>query len=122
MNTSIEKSTFHDVILASLADPVDGDTILGNVEAILPIVRAEAAESAKQSHLTEKLNDAFMRAGVYRAGFSKMRGGPELTLEQQTRMVELVANVDGGSAWNCAILAATGFYAGRLGDDAFAEL
>ena len=112
----------HDAILASLAAPVDGAAILRNVEAILPIVRAEADESSRIGHLTETLNEAFIRAGIYRAGFSRARGGPEMPLVQQTRMVELVAGVDGGCAWNVAVLAATGFYACRLGDEAFAEL
>lgn len=112
----------HEAILASLAAPVDGTAILRNVEAILPIVRAEADESDRLGRLTDRLNEAFMRAGIYRAGFSKARGGPEMPLAQQTRMVELVATVDGACAWNVAVLAATGFYACRLGDDAFAAL
>lgn len=122
MTTSMDTAAVHAAILASLSAPTDGAAILRNVAAILPIVRAEADESDRLGHLTPKLSDAFMRAGIYRAGFSKTRGGPELTLEQQTRMVELVAHVDGGCAWNVAVLAATGFYACRLGDAAFAEL
>lgn len=112
----------HDAILASLDAPVDGAGILRNVEAILPIVRAEADESARLGRLTDRLNEAFLRAGIYRAGFSRARGGPEMPLAQQTRMVELVASVDGACAWNVAVLAATGFYACRLGEEAFAEL
>ena len=112
----------HDAILASLAAPLDGEAILRNVEAILPIVRAEADESARLGHLTDRLNQAFLRAGIYRAGFSRVRGGPEMPLAQQTKMVELVATVDGACAWNVAVLAATGFYACRLGEAAFAEL
>ncbi len=45
-----------------------------------------------------------------------------MPLAQQTKMVELVATVDGACAWNVAVLAATGFYACRLGEEAFAEL
>lgn len=112
----------HDAILAALAPPVDGAAILRNVEAILPIARAEADESYRLGRLSDRLNEAFQRAGIYRAGFSRARGGPEMPLAQQTRMVELVATVDGACAWNVAVLAATGFYACRLGDAAFAEL
>ena len=117
-----DMSGMHEAILAGLSPPTDGAAILSNVEAILPIVRAEADESTRIGHLTDKVHTAFMRAGIYRAGFSKTRGGPEMTIEQQTRMVELVARVDGGCAWNVAVLAATGFYACRLGDEAFAAL
>jgi len=117
-----DMSPGHDAILAALSSPVDGAAILRNVAAILPVVRAEADESYRLGRLTDRLNDAFMRAGIYRAGFSKTRGGPEMPLVQQTRMVELVAGIDGGCAWNVAVLAATGFYACRLGGAAFAEL
>lgn len=122
MTKAMEMTAVREAIMASLAAPVDGEAILANVEAILPIVRAEAAESARLGRLTDALNAAFMRAGIYRAGFAKRRGGPEMSIAQQTRMVELVARVDGGCSWNVAVLAATGFYAGRLDDAAFAEL
>jgi len=102
--------------------PTDADAILRNVDAILPIVAAEATESAGIGHLTDTAHEALLRAGVYRAGFSRRRGGPEMTLEQQTLMVEKIATVDAGASWNAAILAATGFYAGRLDDDAYSEL
>lgn len=106
----------------TLLPPDDAESIMRNVRAILPILEAEAAESASIGHLTATAHDAISRAGVYRAGFARRRGGPELSLEQQTLMVEIIATVDAGAAWNAAILAATGFYAGRLNDDAYAEL
>lgn len=108
--------------LPPLREPVDGETILANVEAILPILEAEVEESERIGHLTEPAKQALLRAGVFRAGFARRRGGPEASLVQQTRFVEMVARVDGGLAWNAAIIAATGFYAGRLPDDAYAEL
>lgn len=106
----------------ALRAPVDGEAILANVEAVLPILREEADESARIGHLTERANRALLEAGAYRAGFARHRGGPEMSLVDQTRMVELVARVSGGVAWNACVLAATGFYAGRLGDEAYAEL
>jgi alkylation response protein AidB-like acyl-CoA dehydrogenase len=109
-------------VTTALREPLDGDAVLANVRAILPIIEAEAAEGERIGHLTERANAALLRAGVYRAGFARRRGGPELSLAQQTRMVEMIATVDAGTSWNAAVLAATGFYAGRLGDAAYAEL
>lgn len=107
---------------ATLREPVDAAAILANVEAILPILAEEAAESSAIGHLTDRANAAILAAGVYRAGFPSRAGGPEMSLTDQTKMVELVATVDGGLSWNVAILAATGFYASRLSDGAYAEL
>jgi alkylation response protein AidB-like acyl-CoA dehydrogenase len=105
-----------------LREPIDADAVLENVESILPILDEEAQECSRIGHLTDRASAALRDAGVYRAGFARHRGGPELSLVAQTSMVEMVARIDGGIAWNAAILAATGFYAGRLGDAAFAEL
>ena len=110
------------LLAPQLLDPVNAAAVLDNVEAILPILREEAEPSSVLGHLTDRASDALRDAGVYRAGFARHRGGPELSLVAQTQMVEMVATIDGGIAWNAAILAATGFYAGRLGDAAFAEL
>ncbi|MGA1837265.1 hypothetical protein VD659_10075 [Herbiconiux sp. 11R-BC] len=109
-------------LLASLLPPLDSAAILANVEAILPIVAEEADASSALGHMTERMGAALQAAGVYRIGFAAHRGGPEMHLTEQTRLVEMIAAIDAGIAWNAAILAATGFYAGRLGDDAFAEL
>jgi alkylation response protein AidB-like acyl-CoA dehydrogenase len=109
-------------LLAALQTPVSASAILANVETVLHLVDEEGARSAAQGHMTERMGEALRTAGVYRMGFAAHRGGPELTLTDQTRVVELIATKDAGIAWNAAILAATGFYAGRLGDEAFAAL
>jgi indole-3-acetate monooxygenase len=103
-------------------DPVSGAAILANIEDLLPIVSEEADGSSLLGRMTPRMGDALLRAGMYRVGFARHRGGPEVPLSEQTAMIELIARRDAGIAWNAAILAATGFYAGRLGDAAFAEL
>jgi alkylation response protein AidB-like acyl-CoA dehydrogenase len=45
-----------------------------------------------------------------------------MTLADQLDIIAQLARVDAGSAWNAAVLNATGCYAGRLGDEAYAEL
>lgn len=112
----------HDDIQADLVAPTDGDAILSNVEKLVPLAAEEAEPSNAQGYMTARMKEALRRAGTYRVGFSASRGGPQVSLEQQTRMVELFARVDASLAWNLCILQATGFYASRLGDQAFAEL
>ncbi|WP_166661037.1 hypothetical protein [Paractinoplanes brasiliensis] len=102
--------------------PATAADILANVRALTPVVREEAEATNAQGFLTDRMREALRTAGAYRVGFSRRHGGPEMSLTDQTRMVEAVATADAGIAWNVAVLAATGFYAGRLGDAAFAEL
>lgn len=108
--------------VADLEPPRDGAAVLRNIERVLPTVAEQAAECERIGHLTDELRDLLTATGAFRAGFAKTRGGPELSLVEQTRMVELVARSDAGVAWNVAVLAATGFYAGRLPADGYAEL
>lgn len=108
--------------LARMRPPVDAAAILHNVEAVLPIVEEEAAPSNAQGFMTARMGHAFAATGAYQVGFSRRRGGPQVSLVDQTRMVEMVARRDASIAWNVTVLAATGFYADRLGDEAFAEL
>lgn len=119
---TIETTSELDEIIAGLEPPTDGPAVLRNVEKVLPLIADEASECERIGHLTDTLRDVLVASGVFRAGFAKRRGGPELTLVEQTRMVELVARVDAGVAWNVAVLAATGFYAGRLPAEGYAEL
>ncbi len=102
--------------------PLRSEDILHNTRAVLDVVGQEAAESERIGRLTPRLEDALRRAGVFQMAFPARRGGPEMSLADQTTVVELVATVDAGVAWNVGVLAATGFYAGRLSDAAYAEL
>ncbi|MCB0965368.1 MAG: hypothetical protein KDB37_00915 [Ilumatobacter sp.] len=105
-----------------LREPTTSEAILHNVRSILPVVTTEAAPSNEQGYMTSAMTEACRAAGIFRVGFSRERGGPEMSISDQTRMVEMVATVDASIAWNVTVLAATGFYAGRLSDGAFAEL
>jgi alkylation response protein AidB-like acyl-CoA dehydrogenase len=108
--------------LPALRVPATAADILANVRALAPVVAEEADATNAQAHLTDRMREALRTAGAFRVGFPASRGGPEMSLTDQTRMVEAVATVDASIAWNVCVLAATGFYAGRLDDAAFAEL
>jgi len=96
--------------------------VLDAVHDLIPLVAQDAAEAEATRRLTPRVHAAFRAAGAYEVGFSARHGGPEMSLEDQTRMVEAVATADAGTAWNLTVLAATGFYAERLSQEAFAEL
>lgn len=108
--------------VTQLREPSTAEAILDNVRSLLPLVEREAPASNAQGYMTDTMRDAWRAAGVYRVGLPAERGGPEMRVADQTRMVEMVARVDASIAWNVTVLAATGFYAGRLTDRGFAEL
>lgn len=102
--------------------PTTPQGILDAVRAVLPVVAEEAEAGAAAGTLTPRVHEALRAAGAYTVGFAARLGGPEMSLADQTRMVEMIATVDAGTAWNVTVLAATGFYAGRLSPEAYAEL
>ncbi len=120
--TAIDQTDEQTGGLDHLREPTTSDAILENVTAILPIAEREAKPSNAQGFMTDAMTEACRAAGVFRVGFPRDRGGPEMSISDQTRMVEMVAGIDASLAWNVTVLAATGFYAGRLPDRAFAEL
>jgi alkylation response protein AidB-like acyl-CoA dehydrogenase len=107
----------HDfVAITSVADVIE------NARRLLPIVADEAAESERIGRMTDRMALAMRASGILEMAFPAHRGGIEAPLAIQTEVVEMIATVDAGIAWNVGVLAATGFYAGRLGDEAYAEL
>lgn len=98
------------------------DQILDAVRDLVPLVTEDAAEAEASRRLTPRVHSALRAARAYEVGFSARHGGPAMSLVDQTRMVEVVATADAGTAWNLTVLAATGFYAERLTEEAFAEL
>ncbi len=105
-----------------LRAPTSAEAVLANADALLDLVAAEADAGDRDGRMSETLGRAFRDAGVFEMGFPQARGGLEMTLADQVSVVAKVARVDAGSAWNVGVLNATGYYAGRLGDEAYAEL
>lgn len=90
------------------------EEILKAVQAVLPLVRDEAAEVDRIGHLTPALQTALTKAGVYRIAWPAEWGGPEMRFEDQVRLVEMLAYEDASVAWNVQILSDTGFYGAQL--------
>lgn len=102
--------------------PVAAQAAPANADAVLDLVAEEAADGDARGRISERAALALRRAGLFEMGFPARLGGMEMPLADQVAVVAKVARVDAGTAWNVAVLNATGFYAGRLGDEAYHEL
>lgn len=106
----------------TLTAPTSAEAVLANTEALLPLVAAAGEECDTEARLTPNAVEAFRRAGVFEMAFPRRVGGLEMTLADQVNVVARIARADGGIAWNVGVLNATGYYAGRLGAEAYEEL
>jgi alkylation response protein AidB-like acyl-CoA dehydrogenase len=105
-----------------LRAPETADAVLANAEVVLDVVAAEADAGDADGRMTDRLARTLREAGLFEMGFPARRGGLEMSLADQVTVVAKVARVDAGSAWNVGVLNASGYYAGRLGDEAYREL
>lgn len=105
-----------------LLPPTSAEAVLANVRTLLPLVAAEADAVEEACRLTPTLERAFRAGGLFEMSFPAFRGGLEMTLAQQVEVVAELAAVDASVAWNVGVLNAGGYYAARLGDEAYAEL
>ncbi|GAA0993023.1 acyl-CoA dehydrogenase family protein [Subtercola frigoramans] len=105
-----------------LLAPTSASAVLQNSHTVVPFVHESADAIEEARRLTPEVARVFRDAGFFQMGFPAARGGLELTLAQQVEVVTRIARADASAGWNVGVLNATGFYAGRLGDDAFAEL
>lgn len=105
-----------------LAPPTSAAAVLENADAAAELIAAEAAACDRDGRLTPTLAEAFRVAGFYEMAFPRRLGGLEMTLADQVTVVARLARADSGAAWNVGVLNATGFYASRLGSEAYTEL
>ncbi|OJV93562.1 MAG: hypothetical protein BGO47_06455 [Microbacterium sp. 67-17] len=120
--TIIDAPVETDPVIAGLKTPDSAEAIIANIHAILPLLAEEADESERLARLSPRAARALRAAGAFQMAFPRSRGGVEMSLVQQVEVTALVSAVDGGIGWNVGVLNATGYYAGRLSDKAYAEL
>lgn len=111
-----------DPVIAGLAAPDSAEAIIANARAILPLIAEEADGIEELGRLTPRAEAAMRAAGVFQMAFPARRGGVEMSLVQQVEVAAIIAAVDGSAGWHVGVLNATGYYATRLGDEAYAEL
>lgn len=102
--------------------PLTAQEILHRVEALAPLISEQADELENRRHLTEAVKAALAETGVYSMGFPKAWGGPEVRIDDQIRIIEAVARLDGSVGFAVNIMADSGLYAGRLTREAAQEI
>jgi alkylation response protein AidB-like acyl-CoA dehydrogenase len=99
------------------------DEMMTRLEALDPLLRAEAADSEAAGRLTPRVEDALHASGVWTVGTPRELGGGEFTPRQQIAAVETLARADASTAWVVmAVEMITGATAAYLGEDAWREL
>jgi alkylation response protein AidB-like acyl-CoA dehydrogenase len=88
--------------------------ILTRAQAIAPRLRARAEEIERSRRLPDDVVELLRGTGVFRMGFSRRWGGPELSSAEQTEVIEALAYGDASAGWCAMIGMDTGLYASFL--------
>ncbi|MBW4718019.1 acyl-CoA dehydrogenase family protein [Saccharothrix obliqua] len=91
--------------------PETGEAILARAREIAPLLRERSADIEAARRLPADVVALLRDAGVFRTGFGRDWGGPEMTSAQQTEVVEAVAYGDASAGWCAMIGMDTGLYA-----------
>lgn len=88
--------------------------ILGRAQAVAPLLRERSEEIEKTRRLPADVVELLRDTGVFRMGFSRRWGGPELSSVEQTEVVEALSYGDASAGWCAMIGMDTGLYASFL--------
>lgn len=102
--------------------PETGEGILAAAQELAPRLRERSEEIERLRRLPDDVVALMRDAGVFRMGFGRDWGGPEMTSEQQTRVVEALAYGDASAGWCAMIGMDTGLYARFLEPAAAKEM
>jgi alkylation response protein AidB-like acyl-CoA dehydrogenase len=94
--------------------PETAADILARARAVAPQLRARSEEIEQNRRLPADVVELLRGTGVFRMGFSRRWGGPELSSVQQTEVVEALAYGDASAGWCAMIGMDTGLYASFL--------
>ncbi|QMU69385.1 acyl-CoA dehydrogenase family protein [Streptacidiphilus sp. P02-A3a] len=103
-------------------EPDSATEILARARALAPVLRARAAESEQLRRPPADVVELLRDTGVFRMGWGREWGGPELTSMDQIRVVEALAYGDASAAWCGAIGALTGPVTSFLDQDVVKEV
>ena len=103
-------------------DGLTAERILDNVRRLGPAIAARSAEFEELRRLPDDLVADLKDAGVFRMARSRAKGGPQLTLVEQFRVIEELAYHDSSVAWCVKIGADSGLIAEYLPDDVSSAL
>ena len=98
----------------TVAAPGDANEILARARALAPVLRDRADEIERARRLPPDVVESLRATGVFRMGFARDRGGPELSSIEQTEVIEALSYGDPAAGWCAMIGSDTGFYASFL--------
>ncbi|KPL67907.1 hypothetical protein SZ64_07115 [Erythrobacter sp. SG61-1L] len=96
--------------------------ILANVRELTPAIMERSGEIEQLRRLPGDLVAQLRQAGVFRMARSRAKGGPQMSLPQQLRVIEELAYADSSVGWCVKIGADSGLIAEYLPPDISAEL
>jgi indole-3-acetate monooxygenase len=94
--------------------PMTAAQILARAQAVAPLLRARSEEIEQNRRLPADVVELLRGTGVFRMGFSRRWGGPELSSVEQTEVIEALAYGDASAGWCAMIGMDTGLYASFL--------
>jgi alkylation response protein AidB-like acyl-CoA dehydrogenase len=96
------------------APPGDPAEILRRARALAPVLRERADEIERARMLPPDVVESLRATGVFRMGFARDWGGPELDSMAQTEVIEALSYGDAAAGWCAMIGSDTGLYAAFL--------
>ncbi|RLK53895.1 acyl-CoA dehydrogenase family protein [Actinokineospora cianjurensis] len=100
--------------IGEVVAPGGAAEILDRARALAPVLRERAEEIERERRLPPDVVESLRATGVFRMGFARDWGGPELDSVQQTEVIEALAHGDAAAGWCAMIGSDTGLYAGFL--------
>ncbi|MFE2756753.1 acyl-CoA dehydrogenase family protein [Actinosynnema sp. NPDC059335] len=96
--------------------------ILARAKAVAPLLRERAAEVERERRLPADVVELLRGTGVFRMGFSRRWGGPELNSVEQTEVIEALSYGDAAAGWCAMIGSDSGLYAQFLDETVAKEM
>lgn len=96
--------------------------VLDRARALAPVLRERAAEIEQARRLPADVVELLRDTGVFRMGFSKEWGGPELSSVEQTEVIEAISQGDAAAGWCAMIGSDSGLYAQFLAERVAQEM
>lgn len=106
----------------AIAPPLTGAEILDRARAIVPRLRERSEEIELERRLPADVVEMLRDTGVFRMGFGREWGGPELTSMEQTEVIEVLAYGDTSAGWCAMIGMDTGLHAAFLEESVAREM
>jgi indole-3-acetate monooxygenase len=104
------------------AQPQSGNEILERARAIAPRLRERSSDIERERRLPADVVEMLRDTGVFRMGFARSWGGPELNSMRQTEIVEALSYGDASAGWCAMIGSDTGLYAAFLDEPVAKEM